>query len=362
MPVRLIGSNRFGYPELRNFANLPLDGYEMRHCLDLYKIPSFFEYKLTGNMTQFYLNSFRDFDLNKCDLFHFFNTISFGKIPWITTFETSIPRWGDVSKKKVEKGLQLIAGKSCKKIVAISDCTANIQKQFVMNYVPSLYEEIIEKMIVIHPPQGVVVKDISMKPSDSIVFTMVGSGFVGKGGCEVLTVFNDILPKHSDVYLNIVSNLSDATKDEYRFCMEVIQRHDRITWYKSLPNHEVIDLFRNSHVGLLPTHAETYGYSVLEAQACACPVISTDIRALGEINNDDCGWLIELPKNGMKNAKNILRYSKEIEDQLRGLFLNILNDYSVISQKSERAIRRIRVSHDPIDVSEKLKCIYNSIL
>ncbi|MFW2788163.1 glycosyltransferase, partial [Acinetobacter baumannii] len=51
------------------------------------------------------------------------------------------------------------------------------------------------------------------------------------------------------------------------------------------------------HIGLLPTWADTFGYSVLEFQACGCPVISTDVRALSEINNNDIGWLINVDKN-----------------------------------------------------------------
>lgn len=57
---------------------------------------------------------------------------------------------------------------------------------------------------------------------------------------------------------------------------------------------------KNSHVGLLQTWSDTYGYSVLEFQACACSVITTDLRALPEINNNEVGWLIELPKNIFK--------------------------------------------------------------
>ena len=58
-----------------------------------------------------------------------------------------------------------------------------------------------------------------------------------------------------------------------------------IFYHKILFNSEVMNILKNTHVGLLPTYADTYGYSVLEAQSFGCPVITTNIRAMPEINN-----------------------------------------------------------------------------
>lgn len=44
---------------------------------------------------------------------------------------------------------------------------------------------------------------------------------------------------------------------------------------------------KKAHVCLLPTWMDTFAYSVLEAQACGTPVISTSLRALTEINNEN---------------------------------------------------------------------------
>ncbi|WP_125140102.1 glycosyltransferase family 4 protein [Clostridium transplantifaecale] len=48
---------------------------------------------------------------------------------------------------------------------------------------------------------------------------------------------------------------------------------------------------------LLPTFADTYGYSLLEMQACGLPVVSTNVRAMPEINDNECGWIAKLPVN-----------------------------------------------------------------
>src|SRR5450830_1567159 len=41
-------------------------------------------------------NQFEDFDLNRVDLLHFSNGISYGKTPWISSFETILPRFTEL--------------------------------------------------------------------------------------------------------------------------------------------------------------------------------------------------------------------------------------------------------------------------
>lgn len=69
--------------------------------------------------------------------------------------------------------------------------------------------------------------------------------------------------------------------------------------HTSLSNDAVLEMIKTSDVGLLPTWQETYGFSVLEMQACGCPVITTNVRALPEINPENAGWLIRCPLNSM---------------------------------------------------------------
>ncbi|WP_241627814.1 glycosyltransferase, partial [Rosenbergiella epipactidis] len=69
-----------------------------------------------------------------------------------------------------------------------------------------------------------------------------------------------------------------------------------------------------SHIGLLPTWADTYGYSLLEFMAAGCPVISTNVRALTEINSSDRGYIINLPLN---NIKEVFIKNEEDKESIR---------------------------------------------
>lgn len=119
----------------------------------------------------------------------------------------------------------------------------------------------------------------------------------------------------------------------------------------------------NSHVGLLPTWADTFGFSVLEFQATGCPVISTDIRALPEINNNDIGYLIKVPKNEdgeglyMTEAqRNVM--SQTVQKGLEDAVLKIFEDKEQIAIKSDRSIANVAKSHSPVDYADKIRTIY----
>ena len=257
-------------------------------------MPSYLYFKIFNKTSNYILNSFYDLNYHDVELFHFFNTLSYGNKAWITTFETFLPRWNNSDPKTMKAGLKLISKDSCKKIIAISECTKNIQMSLTDKIAPEYNDVINEKLIVLHPSQ-VIPKDITFHKNKSgrINFTIIGHDFFRKGGKEVLIVF-DRLYKEGLVnwHLNIISKLefgdyaSKTTIEDYKSAKKIINElSGNISYHKILPNSEVMNILKNTHVGLLPTYADTYGYSVLEAQSFGCPVITTNIRAMPEINN-----------------------------------------------------------------------------
>ncbi|WP_264290044.1 hypothetical protein [Duffyella gerundensis] len=50
--------------------------------------------------------------------------------------------------------------------------------------------------------------------------------------------------------------------------LAAIANHDIFTHHSFMPNESVLALFEEADIGLLPTWAETYGFSVLEMQSC----------------------------------------------------------------------------------------------
>lgn len=318
----------------------------------------------------------------KIDILHLYNDINYSSQKWVASFETLVPRFLETKNdhqktepqhtrnKKTENALKQISRKNCLGIISISQASANIQLELLKNY-PEFQEIINNKLSVIHPSQEVIPRDSQRiyKNIETFNLIFVGTQFHLKGGVEMVEVLKKLIQKHN-FKLTIVSSfktdnyVTRVTEKEAQETKEMLKKEEWIEIFENIPNEKVIDLIKQSHVGLLPTWSDTYGFSVLEMQAAGVPVISTDIRALPEINNEDCGWLIHIPQNRLKQA---LYYTNEQKEELKKTLKvqleNILEDIFAhpqqLLEKSKNSLERIKKNHDPIVFSEKLNAIYS---
>lgn len=333
-----------GYAEIRNFIAPLKKEVTFKRRRDLFQLLLNSWFRLTGKGYQpFFKGLFFNPFINSKDQFRFFNTILIGRNPWQVTFETTIPRLGDAPNWLYKLAVKQLAQKNCQHIYALSQCAYNMQKEYMEKHWPDYAPFIISKMSVKHPYQAPLINKYEDKPLNpsKIVFTLTGADFFRKGGMEVLKAFDQLIPQYPQLHLNIISSLkfgdyaTHTTEADQKEAKKIIAKYpDNITHYQSLPNEKVLELYKASHVGLLPTWADTYGYSVLEAQAAGCPCITTNIRALPEINNDEIGWMI--------NIKN-LKYNNETKhfmvNSLILIIKQIIDDISIINKKGIKALQ-----------------------
>lgn len=364
-----------GYPIERNLLDLPLERYTVVKKVGILKVFNHVHYKLKGS-NPLLNNSHWELFKNSDGIWHFFNGISFGKTPWVVTFETSVPRWQSNNKWLQKKGVQALASKKCKKLIALSQCAKNYQILYLQENFPSYESKINQKITVIHPPQKLLINSMDEKkaPKDKLVFTLIGADFFRKGGGEVLQVFDKLLTKDAPVELVIISGMnygdyaSQTTRDDLKQAQAIINKYpERIHHYKRLPNKDVLALLKKSHAALLPTYGDTYGYSVLEAQACGCPVITSDIRALPEINNDRCGWIIEVPKDRWGDGKlntsaERSEFSAIVYEKLLDIMGDIILNPEQIKRKGSSCLNRIKENHNPKKAATQLEKIYDEAL
>ena len=328
----------------------------------------------------------------KCNVLHFFNTINFSKKQnWVISVESAVP-WtinltkcvestnADLSIIKsdsyIEKALNQLAKPECLALLALSECSRNIQIELV-NQFPQYKEPILRKLITLYPPQKLFFSKIEDKPidfnSEELQLIFIGSDFYRKGGRETLMALNAIRHKYKLKLILISSLRIDEKKyilspDEEISTEKFIKNNsDWIEFHKGLPNHEVIEKIKKSHIALLPTWMDTFAYSVLECQACGTPVISTSLRALTEINNKEVGWLIDVPVNRLNNPIHVTREQKEVFHQtlLHGLLEKIEYVFShknEIKEKSIACIHKIDKENNPEKYNEKLGNIYRGIV
>jgi len=368
--------NRSGYPVGRNILHIDHPKMDYIHEHDLLRYPHYFLYKL-GYKSSILANSHYSIFNPKKEIRHFYNSVSFSKAPWISTFETRLPRWKTELIALQKIGIKLLASDNCKKLIAMSDTAKMIQHKYVEEHFPDYQKDINPKIQTLYPPQKQIIRSYDEKEisSENIVLTMVGNAFFRKGGLEILKVFDRLTKKHLPIHLNVMSSLiygdhaTQSTKKDRTKAEKMIKRNPFISHYHSVPNEKVLEILKKTHVAMLPSYAETFGFAVLEAQAAGCPVITTDIRAFPEINNESCGWIINLPKYNSTNHNEFQRaihrtesgrkqISDAIIEQLEMTILSILNKPDLIKEKGKKSLQRINEFHDPEKHAQKLLNIY----
>lgn len=324
-----------------------------------------------------------------CDVFHFFNCINLGKhSKWVISVESGVP-WpvsvtrcvesedADLSSiaqdKYVERRIKALANSNCLGLLALSHCTENIQREIIKQF--PQYESIIaKKMITLLPPQKLIIGDVLEKgvtwiEEEPLTFIYVGSDFYRKGGRETVLVLSELHKRYSFKLILISSMAVDEKRymrtenDEKESKCLIEKNKDWIEYYDRLPNTEVLEKMKKAHVCLLPTWMDTFAYSVLEAQACGTPVISTSLRALTEINNENVGWLIDVPVNRLNNP---LHLTKEQQDNFSEKLLNglydkveyVLQHREEIKDKAMKCLVKIKDYHSPQKYEEKLRMVY----
>ena len=392
-----VGYHHEGYLQRRNIIN-KVSSIDYVRVRDLDLGTKLFEYTrkiaptLPFREPRKLVLSFNDFGLSRVDLIHLFQEVSYGKTPWVATFSHHLPRpisrWSRFSaserasysaqlEEQILQALEAQCSEPCKKLIALSEFNLKVNRVFLRGY-PQYAAEIEHKLTQLHPPQEIFVEDYNSKRLDldgQMHFMFVGRAFFRKGGMEILEAFQEMKRQRGyDLKLSIVSSLkidpyaAKETAEDVIAARDIIQQNsDWIDHHYGLTNEEVLDLMKTAHIGLLPTYADTYGYSTLEFQACGCPVISTNVCALPEINSDDIGWMIELPKNHLGKAiyetkEDRATISQAIKEGLTRAIVEIMEDRELVSTKANAAIKQCREQHSPEKHAARLEEIYQQAL
>lgn len=391
MSALKIGHAARQYPEVRNIIGC-VEGASYHLCRDYYSLlrrcgpllgvdPSsdrFFDQQF----------QFRDFGFNRVDCLHLFNGINYSRTSWVTTYETLIPRFRHVltnhtsdtdkvrSSEATKRALSLLASDQCKGLIALSDSARQIQGRFLSHF-PEFKDRIESKTVVLHPPQKPLVDagvelTFPHEKNGTVTFMLVGHHFFRKGGEEIVGALAEIRRRgNTDLRLVIVSRLqpdayasSSDAGDVARIRSLIAENGEWIEHHEVLGQGGVLEKMRTCDVGLLPSYAETYGYAVLEFQACGRPVITTNVRAFPEINSDDRGWLIPVNKREIggeayfQSDRDRAALSAAIKAGLINVVEDILANPKQIREKGARALAHILSHHNHKQFGQSLEALY----
>lgn len=238
-------------------------------------------------------------------------------------------------------------------------------------------DSINEKIVTLHPPQKLLTTEEQiMRKFDKLHplhFVYVGKSFYRKGGAALLQALVK-LRKDFDFKLTLIGNIGsmewreDVRIDRKDEMLRLIEANkDWIDYHEKMPNDLVLQLMRTADVGFLPTRGDTYGYSVLEMQACGLPCVTTNLRALPEINNDKIGWMIPIACDefGTEIAdefEQLQVVDETIKTGLEKTCADILTHPDQLQMKSLESFRAVSVRNNPEMFAKKTKEIYEEAL
>jgi Glycosyl transferases group 1 len=105
----------------------------------------------------------------------------------------------------------------------------------------------------------------------------VGARFESKGGADLLAALGPDLGNRCE--LDVVSQ-------------EAPPAGEGVSWHQLSPGDDrLIELYQQADIFCLPSHADTFGWAILEALACGTPVVASDVGGIPDLV-DDAGIVV----------------------------------------------------------------------
>jgi len=375
-----VGITNNQYPEQRNILVNPENQYINLKKSNLFYFINPLRTRLLKKNKTFVFQPVPFSGAARADILHLFNEVAITRQKWVASFETELPRVlpvAGVAKQdnpELQRLIPYLLKDNCLGLIAISDATLNIQMKL---FKADVARQIQRKTVVLHPPQTLFVQHKAPRQSGTLRLIFAGNEFYRKGGAEVVLAISELIEeKRLDASQLDVQLIGDLAKrrnvahrqfqdDEafYRDIENRIKRHRCFTHYTQMENSALMQLFRQSDAGLLPTWQETYGFSVLEMQANGCPVITSNVRALPEINPDSAGWVLASPLNAdreysITSTEQKTQLRQSLVEGLKSTLLAIIERPEMLQEKGEAAILRIKEQHDTGRYIARLNDIY----
>lgn len=212
----------------------------------------------------------------------------------------------------------------------------------VLRWCPELEEKI---HVVSVPVFALPVSEPKPSQRDHVLrLLFVGMDPVRKGLPELLRAYAWVRRRYPRLHLDIVTRQEDA-----RGLREISARipEQGVSWHPPLPHEEVLALMARADLFILPTRADTYALSAVEAMAHGCAVIVSRMNPLPELFPEaDVGFLIA-PGD-----------SRELAQRLEFLVTHPEH----LRQMQARARQQYLAVHEPSRVRQRLLSVFEHVL
>ena len=164
----------------------------------------------------------------------------------------------------------------------------------------------------------------------------VGYLDIFKGIFELVDAFYDINTKNKNVKLMMVG--TGPKKAELKKKISKLNLNGFVIFTGEIPPFEMHNYYHAADIFVLPSYTEGLPISILEAMACALPVVATDVGGVSEIVKDGSNGFVVQPRDKQGLSKNLETFlnnkvlrKKFSDESLKLIISNGLNIQSKVN-------------------------------
>ena len=120
------------------------------------------------------------------------------------------------------------------------------------------------------------------------------------------------LKSNVDLDLKIIGSLSNAFNDQ----TSLVNNDPRIKFLGRVGDQELVELYQNAKFFIFPSLYEGFGIPPLEAQACGCPVISSNAASLPEVLKESAFYFEPNDVNSIRAAIEFVNLDTVLTEKL----------------------------------------------
>jgi len=135
-------------------------------------------------------------------------------------------------------------------------------------------------------------------PRDKTIFTFTGRLCASKGVLHLIYVWNELVQKYRDVHLLLVGTGKGSFDNREKELRDYIRDHN-LEYSVSLTGEvrNVYEYLQASDAFVFPSEYEGFGRSILEALACALPIVVTPVGVAKEHIQDRMNGILVKPED-----------------------------------------------------------------
>jgi glycosyltransferase involved in cell wall biosynthesis len=226
-------------------------------------------------------------------------------LPYVADFEhiECFTMYQHVALRRGARGrlVDAIADDRCRALMAWSDWA---RASALRALGPRGAERVGHKIVTVVPSIRPLVDEPRRRGSGPLRVLFIGTKFYEKGAVDAVKALQRVRATH-DVVLDLVSFVPDEWAP-------VLAAEAAITVYRPGAHDFIRGLYAQADVLLFPSHMDTFGYVVMEANAYGLPVVAPAHQALPELIGDGDTGLLFASENSLYDADGFVRFPSSL--------------------------------------------------